>query len=332
MTHEEKIRDTETHFIINPETRAITTESASNNILVQHDHNSERFTFEVPRYVDGHDMTESTSVRIHYRNISSAKTSQTNGVYFPDDVATFENDENTVAFTWLLSAATTQYIGSLHFSVQFVCLDGETVEYAWNTGIYKDVTVIESIHNADEVSVEVSDAIESIKKDVTNELRSDVNEMLTQVDRAVSNCEEVASEILRAKDSGELKGEKGDKGDKGDQGIQGIQGNQGLQGVQGEKGDKGDKGDQGIQGIQGVQGEQGIQGARGIQGERGIPGEKGDKGDTGESGVTTPINGFFTLSVDADGNLYAYSSADESAPTFEYDEGTGNLYFITDEV
>ena len=172
MSHSSKIRDTETHFIINPETRAITNASAGNNTIVQYDHNSERFTFEIPRYVDGHDMTESTSVRIHYRNASSAALSQTNGVYFPNDVGVLEDDENTVAFTWLLSSATTQYIGSLHFSIQFVCLDGETVEYAWNTGIYKDITVIESINNTEEVVTENVDAINALKEELIAEIEA----------------------------------------------------------------------------------------------------------------------------------------------------------------
>ena len=54
---------------------------------------------------------------------------------------------------------------------------------------------------------------------------------------------------------------------------------------------------------------------------------KGSKGDRGDSGVTTPINGFFTMYVDADGNLWVLSE-DDLTNTFEYDEATGNLYFV----
>lgn len=127
------------------------------------------------------------------------------------------------------------------------------------------------------------------------------------------------------------------QGPQGPQGIQGIQGEQGIQGAQGEKGEKGDTGSQGEQGIQGVQGIQGIRGERGEkgetgpqgpQGEQGIQGEKGEKGDTGESGITVPVNGFFTLAVDADGNLWAYSAEAGTTPTFAYDSETGNLYVV----
>ena len=54
---------------------------------------------------------------------------------------------------------------------------------------------------------------------------------------------------------------------------------------------------------------------------------KGVKGDRGDSGVTTPINGFFTMYVDEDGNLWVLSE-DDLTNTFEYDEVTGNLYFV----
>ena len=54
---------------------------------------------------------------------------------------------------------------------------------------------------------------------------------------------------------------------------------------------------------------------------------KGVKGDRGDSGVTTPINGFFTMYVDGDGNLWVLSE-DDLTNTFEYDAETGNLYFV----
>lgn len=100
-----------------------------------------------------------------------------------------------------------------------------------------------------------------------------------------------------------------------------------AEGITGAKGDKGDKGDTGPQGPQGIQG------------------EKGDKGDAftyedftpeqlaalkGESGITAPVAGFFTLTVDEDGNLWAHSAEGGTTPEFEYDNETGNLYVITE--
>lgn len=59
-------------------------------------------------------------------------------------------------------------------------------------------------------------------------------------------------------------------------------------------------------------------------------GNKGDKGDTGESGISVVSVGLFTLSVDSDGNLYAWTNDQyDSSLTdgFYYDSDTGNLYY-----
>lgn len=104
-------------------------------------------------------------------------------------------------------------------------------------------------------------------------------------------------------------------------GPQGPQGPQGQQGIQGE---------QGIQGPQGPQGETGPQGPQGIQGVQGLQGEKGEKGDPGESGVTAPASGFFTLSGDADGNLWAHYADADNPPQFEVDE-SHNIYYVISE-
>jgi len=111
----------------------------------------------------------------------------------------------------------------------------------------------------------------------------------------------------------------------------------GPPGPQGTKGDKGDTGATGAQGpagatgATGATGAQGIQGPQGIQGIQGEKGDKGDKGDPGENGIIAPVAGFFTMTVDADGNLYACSANGDTLPEFEYDSTTGNLYVLTDE-
>lgn len=69
----------------------------------------------------------------------------------------------------------------------------------------------------------------------------------------------------------------------------------------------------------------------GPQGAQGIQGPKGDKGDPGESGILSPVAGLFTLSVDPDGNLWVYFVDGEDAPQFEYEEETGNVYYIVPE-
>lgn len=125
-------------------------------------------------------------------------------------------------------------------------------------------------------------------------------------------------------------GEKGERGETGAQGVQGAQGIQGPKGDPGEDGATGATGPQGPQGPQGPKGEQGERGETGPQGPQGIQGpqgEKGDKGDPGESGLQVSTSGFFSLSVDTNGDLYAYYADSDDAPPFGYNSETGNLYY-----
>ena len=114
-------------------------------------------------------------------------------------------------------------------------------------------------------------------------------------------------------------------------GPQGAQGKKGDTGPQGHKGDTGPQGPTGPEGLKGDTGPAGRDGAQGPQGVQGIQGPKGDKGDPGESGVNAPASGFFTLSVDTDGGLWAHYAPAGEAPPFRYDTATGNLYYDIEE-
>lgn len=114
-------------------------------------------------------------------------------------------------------------------------------------------------------------------------------------------------------------------------GPQGAQGPKGDTGPQGPKGDTGPQGPTGPEGMKGDTGAAGAQGPQGDRGPQGIQGPKGDKGDPGESGVTTPADGFFTMSVDTDGNLWAHYAPAGEAPPFRYDTATGDLYYDIEE-
>ena len=120
-------------------------------------------------------------------------------------------------------------------------------------------------------------------------------------------------------------GASGSTGPQGPKGATGATGPQGLQGPTGATGAAGAKGATGATGPQGVKGEQGERGPQGLQGP------KGENGERGDSGVTAPLSGFFSLSVDVDGNLWAHAADGASAPPFSYDADTGELYYETGE-
>lgn len=116
-------------------------------------------------------------------------------------------------------------------------------------------------------------------------------------------------------------GAAGSTGPQGPKGATGATGAQGIQGATGATGATGPKGAAGPTGPQGVKGEQGERGPQGVQGP------KGEKGERGDSGVTVPLSGFFSLTVDADGNLWSHVADGAAAPPLSYDQSTGELYY-----
>lgn len=132
-----------------------------------------------------------------------------------------------------------------------------------------------------------------------------------------------------------VKGEQGPMGPQGPVGATGAAGSTGPQGPkgatgatgpQGPKGETGAPGATGAQGATGATGPQGVKGEQGERGPQGIQGPKGEKGDRGDSGITAPLSGFFSLTVDSDGNLWSHV-ADGAAPPLSYDSTTGELYY-----
>jgi len=169
MSHTKKVFDTDAHFVIDPITRTIKNMTPTKISIMQNDHNSERFTFTIPRFVEGHDMLESDKVEIHY--INSDTKEQTTGIYEVTDLQIDETDENNVQCSWLLSRNATKYAGSLAFLVRFVCLNGTDVDYAWNTSIFSGISVGKGLDCSDEVLEEYVDIIEAWKQELQNQIR-----------------------------------------------------------------------------------------------------------------------------------------------------------------
>lgn len=122
-------------------------------------------------------------------------------------------------------------------------------------------------------------------------------------------------------------GPAGATGAAGAIGPQGPKGATGATGPQGPQGPAGAAGAAGAKGATGATGPQGVKGEQGERGPQGIQGPQGEKGDRGDSGVTAPLSGFFSLTVDADGNLWSHVADGGAAPPLSYDATTGELYY-----
>lgn len=184
MVHTHIITDHDDHFIIDPITRKIQPETPAKNMLIRGDHNCERYTFELPRYIEGHDVTQTDSVKIHYINISSDVSVRNADVYEVDDLGLLENNTETAAFTWLISNNATTYSGSLSFAIEFQCFSDETISYAWHTGIYSSISIGQGIDNDQTVIERYSDILEEWRQElfgITNGIPQAIESLETRV-------------------------------------------------------------------------------------------------------------------------------------------------------
>lgn len=151
------IKDADVHFTIDTTTRAISNGNNKKLTIMQYDNKSERYSFDIDRYIDEHDLMDCNRVQIHFINIASNKQKNP-GLYLVDDVHVNPDDENKVTFSWLISNTATMYDGTLNFLVSFECIDKECdnvaecehddhILYRWSSAVYKNIQITVGMDN-----------------------------------------------------------------------------------------------------------------------------------------------------------------------------------------
>lgn len=164
MAHFHAVADNDFYFSIDAESRAITYLGESSPIISQTDHNSEYFTFEMPRYIEGHDMLQCDTVQVHFINISSESAITRNiGVYTVTDLQLDPEDdkESTLLCSWLISQNATLLVGSLSFALRFACTSGSKVDYSWSTAAYTGVAITSTINNSGMIVEQYNDVLQA---------------------------------------------------------------------------------------------------------------------------------------------------------------------------
>ena len=159
MSHLHDVYDLDSIFHIDTATRKTKTSVADNVTLVQFDHNSQRITFDLPRYFEGHDFLTCNRVEVHYLNVES-KTRESNcGVYEVTDLQKKPDDESKVVFSWLISQNATKMVGTLNFVIRFACVT-DKIDYSWSTVMHEGIPVTTGIYNTDVVVEQYPDVLE----------------------------------------------------------------------------------------------------------------------------------------------------------------------------
>lgn len=161
MSHIHNVNDSDNKFIVDGVSRSIKNASTSKTMVMQFDHNSEVFTFEVPRYIEGHDMMLCNRVEVHYLNIDTVTKEEKEGIYLVDDLTVNADDENKLTCSWVISQNATGLVGSLNFLLRFICLTDDVIDYVWNTAIHSGIYVSKGIYNSDIVAEQYIDTIKA---------------------------------------------------------------------------------------------------------------------------------------------------------------------------
>lgn len=163
MVHIHDVVDTDTPLRIDSGTRKIINHSDTTDKkrIMQGDHNCEILTFQLDRYIDGHDMTLCNLVRIHYDNIGEGGK-RNEGVEYVNELYVSEADEDVVEFTWQISGNVTKLVGPVNFCVEFTCVNEGFVVYTWKTAICNHLVIEQSIDNSDVVGPDYVISVDSI--------------------------------------------------------------------------------------------------------------------------------------------------------------------------
>ena len=161
LSHIHEVNDSDNKFIVDGISRAIKNTSASKTTVMQFDHNSEVFTFEVPRYIEGHDMMECNRVEVHYLNIDTSTREEKEGIYLVNDLKVNPDDETKLNCSWIISQNATRLVGSLNFLLRFICSTDNVIDYVWNTSICSGIYVSKGIYNSEIVAEQYLDTVKA---------------------------------------------------------------------------------------------------------------------------------------------------------------------------
>ena len=189
-----------TRLTINPITRIVAPKYRNTEAVyvAKGDHNSVCLAFEIPRYVDGYDMSaEENIIHIHFANMDGEDKTKVSKGFSEAKSITVEKDdtsqEEVVSFLWVLTKEATRYAGLVSFGITFErydTVDGEAQEvYSWSTKPYGKTIVWDSMDNSSAtVEREYDYLVDTVNAIVSASMDSKVTEAGRIIDEKISNA------------------------------------------------------------------------------------------------------------------------------------------------
>ena len=182
------VYDTDLHFTIDTNTRALIAQMKKLT-LVQGSHNSERFTFDFPRMVEGHDLSLCDLVEVHFLNIDAVTKETSPGTYGVDDVQVCADDDQKITFSWLIDGRATKFGGTLSFSIHFKCMGEGKLLYRWPTAIFSGILISDGIDHGEAVMEDYTDIVAAWMSGIEQSIDATVSEAVNKaVEENVSDA------------------------------------------------------------------------------------------------------------------------------------------------
>jgi hypothetical protein len=163
-------------------------------INITQEENSQYIPFEMPRHYDGYDLSRAT-LSIHYVTKGGM-----HGASAPVNV-TYNNEK--IRFAWLVDADATLDVGMLEFEIHahgiIIGTNGSRKAYTWKTKRNKDLNVLESLCDCEDVVNNIDDTwmqelIEDIVEKVASQIANvEIGEQVAAAENAAISAQQSAN-------------------------------------------------------------------------------------------------------------------------------------------
>ena len=176
------VYDTDRHFTIDLTNFALVSPMKKIS-LVKGLHNAERFTFDFPRTIEGHDLSLCDSVEVHFLNIDAASKEKTSpGTYKVNDIEVYHQDgEEKVIFSWLIDGRATQYDGVLNFAIHFKCTRDGKLIYKLPTAVFSGISISDGVDHSEAEMEDYQDVVTAWMHDIEQSIDDKAREAIDKV-------------------------------------------------------------------------------------------------------------------------------------------------------
>lgn len=166
-------------------------------INITQEENSQYIPFEMSRYYDGYDLVNAV-ISIHYET----KT----GVHGASKAVNVTFNNNKIRFGWLVDAGATLDAGTLSFEIHaygsITGSDGVAKGYVWKTKSNKNINVLQSICDCEEVTNHIDDSwVQELVTSIAEKVADEIKDVAVgeQVEAAENAAEAAAQSANTAK-------------------------------------------------------------------------------------------------------------------------------------